>query len=50
MAKNNSKPASKKTQAETICDSVSPDIREQAVTLANAVLTMQKKILSVDPY
>ena len=44
MAKNNPKPAPKKTQAETICGSVSPDIREQAVTLANAVLTMQKKI------
>ena len=32
------------TDAEKICDHVSDDIKEQAVTLANAVLTMQKKI------
>lgn len=32
------------TKAEKICDHVSEDIKQQAVTLANAVLTMQKKI------
>lgn len=32
------------TQAEKICANVSADIRPQAVTLANAVLAMQKKI------
>ena len=32
------------TEAEKICDRVPNDIKEQAVTLANAVLTMQKKI------
>lgn len=32
------------TQAEKICANVSKDIRPQAVTLANAVLAMQKKI------
>ena len=31
-------------QAEKICANVSKDIRPQAVTLANAVLAMQKKI------
>lgn len=33
-----------KTRAEEICEGVAPDIRDQAVTLANAVLVMQKKI------
>ena len=32
------------TQAEKICANVSKDIRPQAVTLANAVLAMQKMI------
>ena len=32
------------TDAEKICANVSADIKEQAVTLANAVLTMQSKI------
>ena len=32
------------TQAEKICANVSADIKPQAVTLANAVLAMQKKI------
>ena len=32
------------TQAEKICANVSADIRPQAVTLANAVIAMQKKI------
>ena len=32
------------TQAEKICANVSKDIRPQAVTLANAVIAMQKKI------
>lgn len=32
------------TQAEIICANVRKDIKDQAVTLANAVLAMQKKI------
>ena len=32
------------TKAEKICDHVSENVKQQAVTLANAVLTMQKKI------
>lgn len=32
------------TQAEQICAHVSKDLKPQAVTLANAVLAMQKKI------
>ena len=32
------------TQAEQICARVSKDLKPQAVTLANAVLAMQKKI------
>lgn len=32
------------TKAELLCDGVNPDIKAQAVTLANAVLTMQGKI------
>lgn len=32
------------TKAEELCMGVSPEIRTQAVTLANAVLTMQEKI------
>lgn len=32
------------SEAEKMCANVSPDIRSQAVTLANAVLTMQEKI------
>ena len=33
-----------KTKAETICEGVSEELKDQAITLANAVLTMQKKI------
>ena len=33
-----------KTKAEEICEGLPPDIKTQAVTLANAVLTMQEKI------
>lgn len=32
------------TKAELMCSNVSADIKAQAVTLANAVLTMQEKI------
>ena len=32
------------TPAELMCESVSPNLKSQAVTLANAVLTMQEKI------
>ena len=34
----------KPTKAEALCSGVKPEIREQAVTLANAVLAMQEKI------
>ena len=34
----------KQNLAEQICANVEPDIKEQAVTLANAVLAMQEKI------
>lgn len=34
----------KRTKAEEMCENVSPDIKPQAVTLANAVLTIQEKI------
>ena len=34
----------KRTKAEEMCDNVRPDIKAQAVTLANAVLTIQEKI------
>lgn len=30
--------------AEKLCQGVKPDLKEQAITLANAVLTMQEKI------
>ena len=33
-----------KTKAEEICEGLPPDIKAQAVTLANSVLTMQEKI------
>ena len=33
-----------KTKAELMCEDVSDDIKAQATTLANAVLTMQEKI------
>lgn len=33
-----------KTKAEELCEGVSSDLKAQAVTLANAVLTMQAKI------
>ena len=33
-----------KTPAELMCENVAPNIKSQAVTLANAVLTMQEKI------
>lgn len=33
-----------KTKAEQLCDSVIPELKAQAITLANAVLTMQEKI------
>lgn len=33
-----------KSKAEELCEGVSPELRAQAVTLANAVLTMQEKI------
>lgn len=32
------------TKAEQLCAGVNPDIKAQAITLANAVLTMQEKI------
>lgn len=32
------------TPAEMMCDHVDPSVKSQAVTLANAVLTMQEKI------
>ena len=32
------------TKAEQLCAGVNPDLKAQAVTLANAVLTMQEKI------
>lgn len=37
-------PLKPKTMAEQMCDNVSADVKSQAVTLANAVLTMQEKI------
>ena len=37
-------PVKTPTKAELLCDGVNPDIKAQAVTLANAVLTMQGKI------
>lgn len=33
-----------KTKAEILCEGVSPELRAQAITLANSVLTMQEKI------
>ena len=33
-----------KTKAELLCEGVNPEIRAQAVTLAQAVVTMQEKI------
>lgn len=44
--KKTTKPAElpKKNKAEEICQNVSPDIKPQAVTLANAVLAIQEKI------
>lgn len=33
-----------KSKAELLCEGVSPELRAQAVTLANAVVTMQEKI------
>ena len=33
-----------KTKAELMCENVSPELRAQAITLANSVLTMQEKI------
>lgn len=33
-----------KTKAELMCEGVSPELRAQAITLANSVLTMQEKI------
>lgn len=33
-----------KTKAETLCERVEPELKAQAITLANAVLTMQEKI------
>lgn len=33
-----------RTKADEMCQNVAPDIKAQAVTLANAVLTMQEKI------
>lgn len=33
-----------RTKAEEMCENVAPGIKAQAVTLANAVLTIQKKI------
>lgn len=33
-----------KTKAELMCEKVHPDLRAQAITLANSVLTMQEKI------
>jgi len=33
-----------RTKAEEMCEGVAPDIKAQAVTLANAVLVMQEKI------
>ena len=33
-----------KTKAEEMCEGVASDIKAQAITLANAVLTMQEKI------
>ena len=33
-----------KTPAEQMCENVAPNIKSQAITLANAVLTMQEKI------
>ena len=32
------------TKAEQLCQNVNPDLKAQAITLANAVLTMQEKI------
>lgn len=32
------------TQAEKMCSNLNPDIKSQAITLANAVLAMQAKI------
>jgi len=37
-------PIPPRTKADEICRDVAPDIKAQAVTLANAVLTMQAKI------
>ena len=33
-----------KSKAEILCESVGPELKAQAITLANAVLTMQEKI------
>lgn len=42
--KKPTKIAEPKTPAEKICEGVDPNIKAQAVTLANAVLVMQEKI------
>lgn len=42
-------PINVKTKAELLCEGVSPEIKAQAITLANAVLTMQEKIEQQTP-
>lgn len=42
--KATAKPLPPRTKADEICRDVAPEIKAQAVTLANAVLTMQEKI------
>ena len=42
--KATAKPIPPRTKADEICRDVAPDIKPQAITLANAVLTMQAKI------
>ena len=37
------------TEAELMCQGVNPKIRKQAITLANAVLTLQNKIIQQTP-
>lgn len=37
------------TEAELMCKGVNPKIRKQAITLANAVLTLQNKIIQQTP-
>lgn len=34
----------KQTKAEELCSGVNPEIKEQAITLANAIFAMQEKI------